>query len=90
MPFLGFPGSYKTFFIIVSGLAVIFLAFLRARDKRITQIRNEGPRREIVTEGFVENQPETYAETRAGTHSEIHAGIHRETRPKTFPAEKTF
>lgn len=59
LPFLGFPSQYKTFFIIVSGLAVIFLAFLYARDRRVMQIRDEGPRREIITEGYAENQPET-------------------------------
>lgn len=61
LPFLGFPSSYKTFFIIASGLAVIFLAFLYARDKRLMQIRDESPRREVVTEEYAENQPENHA-----------------------------
>lgn len=34
-PFLGFPSSYKSVFIIISGLAVVALAFMYARDKRM-------------------------------------------------------
>ena len=57
LPFLGFPGSFRTFFIIVSGLATILLAFLYARDKRVSEIRSGGPKREVVTEVYAENRP---------------------------------
>lgn len=34
IPFLGFPTSYKSFFVIVSGLIVALIAFTSARAKR--------------------------------------------------------
>jgi hypothetical protein len=33
--FSGFPSSYESFFIVVSGLGVITLAFMYARDRRL-------------------------------------------------------
>ncbi len=38
VPFLGFPTPYKSVFMIVSGLAVIVLAFLYARDRRMSEM----------------------------------------------------
>lgn len=34
MPFLGFPGTWKSYFFIVAGLFLIFLAFLNHRERK--------------------------------------------------------
>lgn len=57
LPFSGFPGSYETFFSVVFGLAVVFLAFLYARDKRMIEPSGKDPRPELMTEVYVQNQP---------------------------------
>ena len=39
VPSLGFPTSYESFFVTVSGLAVALVAFLLARDRYRAQIQ---------------------------------------------------
>lgn len=34
VPFLGFPGAWKTFFITTSGLAIVFISFMIIAKKR--------------------------------------------------------
>ncbi len=86
LPFLGFPSSFRTFFIIVSGLAVILLAFLYARDKRVAEIHNAGPKREVVTEGYAENRP-----LRPNFHQENHqdnfSQPHQNSTPVSTPTQ---
>lgn len=59
IPFLGFPSSYKSFFIIASGLFVVLLAFLHAREKRRIErsLFEMSHRKETVTEVFAERRP---------------------------------
>ncbi len=58
IPFLGFPSPYKSFFMIVSGLAIIVLAFLYARDKRMVESTDTAAtKREVVTEVYSESYP---------------------------------
>jgi len=35
IPFLGFPGSWRTFFIVISGLVIAVLVFLDVARKRM-------------------------------------------------------
>lgn len=59
IPFLGFPSSYESVFIIGSGLFVVLLAFLHAREKRRIQrsLFEMSPRKETVTEVYAESRP---------------------------------
>lgn len=59
IPFLGFPSSYKSFFIIASGLFVVLLAFLHAREKRHIQrsLFEMSSKKETVTDVYAESRP---------------------------------
>ncbi len=54
IPFLGFPGSWKTAFIIISGIALIFLSVKISMPKKQGRVRSK---KEKVTPVFVENIP---------------------------------
>lgn len=54
IPFLGIPGSWRTFFIIVSGLALIVLSIKITLPKRNLKSR---VRKEKITPVFVESVP---------------------------------
>jgi hypothetical protein len=57
MPFLGFPSPYESFFTATAGVAIIILAFMYARNKRLQEI-HEPPKIEVTaTEVFVESRP---------------------------------
>ncbi len=56
IPFLGFPSSYESFFTAAAGVAVIVLAFMYARNKRLREIQ-QPPKIETHTEVFVESRP---------------------------------
>ncbi len=57
IPLSGFPAAYKSFFVILSGLAVVVLAFLYARSKRVGQIHYESIQPEAAAEVYTQNQP---------------------------------
>lgn len=57
MPFLGFPSSYEFFFTIATGLAVVVLAFLYARGKRVDRIEEQYTKREVITEVYSQKRP---------------------------------
>lgn len=59
IPFLGFPSSYKSFFIIASGLIVVLLSFLHAREKRRIQksLFETVPNAKIINEVYAESKP---------------------------------
>ncbi|HLP43667.1 MAG TPA: hypothetical protein VK145_00095 [Candidatus Nanoarchaeia archaeon] len=58
MPFLGFPSPYESFFTAAAGVAIIILAFMYARNKRLHEIHHEPPKVEVTTtEVFVESRP---------------------------------
>lgn len=59
IPFLGFPSSYKSFFIIASGVVVALLSFLHAREKRRIQksLFEASSNNETVTDVYVESRP---------------------------------
>jgi|GEM_PF-3990301 len=57
IPLSGFPGPYKTFFMILSGLGVVVLAFLYARSKRVGQFHYESIKPETPTDVYTQNQP---------------------------------
>lgn len=64
IPFLGFPSSYKSFFVLVSGLAVAAVAFLLAREKRNVQILQNPAfmeKNETASDVFAENAPNVRA-----------------------------
>ncbi|MEX0933952.1 MAG: hypothetical protein WD003_01670 [Candidatus Paceibacterota bacterium] len=52
VPFLGFPGSWKTFLLVVSGLLIAFLSFAKMAHRRRTlyekmnQIPHNDPHRD--------------------------------------------
>ncbi|KND46692.1 MAG: hypothetical protein AB201_03610 [Parcubacteria bacterium C7867-006] len=54
IPFLGFPGSWKTAFIIISGITLIFLSVKISIPKKHSKARSK---KEKVTPVFVENIP---------------------------------
>ncbi len=57
IPFLGFPSSYKSFFVVASGIAVAVVSFLHARDRYRAQMLSSGQddKKEILSETFTEN-----------------------------------
>lgn len=70
LPFLGFPSYIRTVLIVLSGLAVIVLAFLYARDKRVVPKHtpdNSVPVREkeVVSDVFVENNGERFTDLKS-------------------------
>ncbi|HBD25137.1 MAG: hypothetical protein A2566_02125 [Candidatus Zambryskibacteria bacterium RIFOXYD1_FULL_40_13] len=54
IPFLGIPGSWRTFFIIISGLFLITLSIKITLPKRNIKSKT---RREKITPVFVESMP---------------------------------
>lgn len=54
LPFLGFPGSWKTVMLILTGLALIYLGYLFYMEakERLAKIENQ-------TESFIDNISET-------------------------------
>ena len=54
IPFLGFPGAWKTFFVTISGIVLVFLSVKISLPKKTTKVRTK---REKVTPVFVENIP---------------------------------
>lgn len=54
IPFLGIPSSWRTFFIVVSGLTLIILSIKITLPKRTSKSR---VRKEKVTPVFVESIP---------------------------------
>ncbi len=55
IPFLGIPSSWRTFFIVVSGIILIILSVKITLPKKISKSRIS--RREKVTPVFVESMP---------------------------------
>lgn len=54
IPFTGFPSSWKSFFVVLSGLILIFLSIKISIPRRGSKLRQK---REKVTPVFVENIP---------------------------------
>ena len=54
VPFLGFPGSWKTVIFVLVGLAIAVLAFI-IRLRRMTQMRNALSTKGRQTDSYVEN-----------------------------------
>ncbi len=50
LPFTGFPPSWKTFFFVITGISIIYLAYLF-----YTQIKNNMPKVENHSKTFVDN-----------------------------------
>lgn len=59
LPFLGFPSSFEMFFTIGSGLIVSVLAFLYARDKRMSDTHAHP--HENSAGSFAERRPDIQA-----------------------------
>jgi hypothetical protein len=57
VPFLGFPSSYKNFFVISAGVLVVVLAFFYARDKRMNKQATGVETAPVKTEVFAESFP---------------------------------
>lgn len=59
IPFSGFPRPYNSFLITGSGLLVVILAFLLAREKRHIQkyFSEMVPSKKAVTEVYAESHP---------------------------------
>lgn len=54
MPYLGFPGSWKTFFYVVLGLMLMGVSFVIKDMRRIIKLRS--PKKETDS-SFVESSP---------------------------------
>ncbi len=55
VPFLGVPSSWRTFFIVISGITLILLSVKITLPKKVS--KNRVSRREKVTPVFVESMP---------------------------------
>ena len=64
LPFLGFPSSYESVFSIIFGLAVVFLAFLYARDKRMAHGQMDDKTPNPTSGVYVQNKPVSNFEDR--------------------------
>ena len=62
MPFLGFPGTWKDFFLLATGLVITLLAFFIRREEEMSLQASE--KGEKVTHSYVENK-----ETMNSSHS---------------------
>lgn len=58
IPLSGFPYDYRNFFIIVSGLLVVVIAYLLSKEKRLkNHIHDKISENKVADQVFVESQP---------------------------------
>lgn len=54
IPFLGFPSSWKTIFIVVSGVVLVLMSLKLSLPRKTTRVKSK---KERTTPVFVENIP---------------------------------